>query len=747
VAETSFPTNWYQTNNTETVTAGFNLANPKSDSYKGWIVITTNTLRTAKGTGPLAVPPISVNGVFLDSIANNQLCYAESDSRGGSQVQMLFATNISCVGHSNVFLSFHSIYEQNQDDIASVEYSIDAGATWLPILYMVDDRNQNQDLVRTNGVVDVGATFNTARTDQAYGQAYGTFIGAPVTAALIPYVSGRIDDDPIESIRVETYRLPLADGQPNLSLRFMQAGTGSWWFGIDDVGLYEITTPVFTAQPVNVIINAGGSTNFTIAVSSPTPVTYQWQHAGTNISNGAHYSGVNTATLTVNNASPTEVGLYRCKVSNSSGPVTSNPATLDVISAPLITLQPINQSVRPGVNIAFNTFARGRQPISYQWTKGGVPIAGQTATTYLIPNAQTGNAGIYACVINNSDGSVTSSVVSLKVVSSINDDLVVHLKFDGDYNDSSGRGNHGTAVGTPTLIAGKIGQCMQYTDADGGVSANYVTLGIPADLHMTNNTSFSISFWYKVAPGNRIGDPAIISNKDWDSGGNTGFTLWTQGDGIRFNYCEVNDGVNLNSRKDSGATGPTIEDGNWHHIVLTFNRNGNAGLYVDGRLIQVVYLASPNSTFGGVYTPTTIDNDPSNPRTRTATAWNIGEDGSGLYTSVGNGHDGPGISVTNACIDDVGIWRRTLSPGEVLAIYTAGNAGNPLDTAVPIPSAHPLDPTIAVSGNSVSVIKGNTMLFSAPALTGPWAEIPSARGTNVYQEAPGAQKFFRGGQP
>src|SRR5439155_22161671 len=116
--------------------------------------------------------------------------------------------------------------------------------------------------------------------------------------------------------------------------------------------------------------------------------------------------------------------------------------------------------------------------------------------------------------------------------------------------------------------------------------------------------------------------------------------------------------------------------------VVVFNRGGNAAAYVDGNLVNVGSLATPApAQVGGFFAPTTIDNDPPNPRTRTATgAWNIGEDGSGLYTTVGGGHDGPGISVTNAMVDDLGIWRRAVSPQEALAIYNGGQAG--LDLAL-----------------------------------------------------------------
>jgi len=331
---------------------------------------------------------------------------------------------------------------------------------------------------------------------------------------------------------------------------------------------------------------------------------------------------------------------------------------------------------------------------------------------------------------------------------------VVHLKFDGDYSDSSGRGNNGSPVGAPRFIAGKIGQCMQYTDADAGVSQNYVSLDNPigthpADLRMVANNSFSISMWYMVPVGNRHGDPAIISNKDWDSGSNDGFTLFNSGSGLQWNYREVDDGINSNTRKDSGGTSPGIEDGNWHHCVAVFNRGGNAAVYIDGNLVNVATLATPTSAqVGGFFAPTTIDNDPATNRTATATgAWNIGEDGSGMYTSVGGGHDGPNISVTNACIDDVGIWRRALTPGEIQAVYAAGSAGNALETAAPITNPKPLNLSIAISGANVMIAKGNTMLFSAPSLAGPWTEITAARNVNVYSEATGSQKYYRNAQP
>jgi len=66
-----------------------------------------------------------------------------------------------------------------------------------------------------NGNVDPVATFSTVRTDQATyvdpadsqtkGGNYGAFIGVSSNqwSTLAPYISARVDDNPVESKRVE----------------------------------------------------------------------------------------------------------------------------------------------------------------------------------------------------------------------------------------------------------------------------------------------------------------------------------------------------------------------------------------------------------------------------------------------------------------------------------------------------------------------------------------------------------------
>jgi len=275
------------TNLTDSINAGLELGDPKSDSYLDWVVIDRNQVYL-NGTNEFAVWPANdpdgrvshvrpgelENGKELaaEDLMVGKFLYAESDSRGGNQEQTVFTPNYDLTGKSNIWVSFHSSYEQNQDSIGVVEYSIDGGTSWLPVLYMLD----GPDIaLLPDGSVDAVTTLTQDQTDTANGQPYGAFLGAPISQDLAPYISARLNDNNFESKRVELYPLPKAANQSKVKLRFMQAGTGSWYFGIDNVGIYSMSAPV-----------TGGSGSYTNGL-----VAY-WNFDGTLVDSIKDYNGV-----------------------------------------------------------------------------------------------------------------------------------------------------------------------------------------------------------------------------------------------------------------------------------------------------------------------------------------------------------------------------------------------------------------------------------------------------------------------
>ena len=170
--------------------------------------------------------------------------------------------------------------------------------------------------------------------------------------------------------------------------------------------------PSITTQPTAQSITAGQSVSFSVAATGSGTLTYQWAKGGVAI------FGATSATYTVANASSGDAGNYAVVVTNSVSSVTSTSVSLTVNAAPVgpsITTQPAPQSVTVGQSVSFSVAATGSGTLSYQWTKGGVAIAGATSATITIASVANGDSGIYAVVVTNSVSSVTSTSVSLTV--------------------------------------------------------------------------------------------------------------------------------------------------------------------------------------------------------------------------------------------------------------------------------------------------------------------------------------------
>jgi hypothetical protein len=98
-----------------------------------------------------------------------------------------------------------------------------------------------------------------------------------------------------------------------------------------------ITGMIFTTQPTSVFSATGGSATFTVAVQGGlSPITYQWQKSGVNLSNGGSISGATTATLTITGivSGDFATNAYRCVVTDAQGTsLNSNAVSLvDTVS-------------------------------------------------------------------------------------------------------------------------------------------------------------------------------------------------------------------------------------------------------------------------------------------------------------------------------------------------------------------------------------------------------------------------------
>ena len=84
---------------------------------------------------------------------------------------------------------------------------------------------------------------------------------------------------------------------------------------------------------------------------------------------------------------------------------------------PSITTQPVDKTVTVGQTAKFRLRATGTKPLVYQWKKNGANIAGATRLSYTTPpTTLKDNGALFAVIVSNRAGSVTSNNVTLTVV-------------------------------------------------------------------------------------------------------------------------------------------------------------------------------------------------------------------------------------------------------------------------------------------------------------------------------------------
>ena len=370
--------------------------------------------------------------------------------------------------------------------------------------------------------------------------------------------------------------------------------------------------------------------------------------------------------------------------------------------------------------------------LSYQWYKApSTLLSGKTDATLTLSPLQLSDGGSYFVRVSNPVGtsnSPTSTLTVLPIPSNasqlnITNGLVLHLPFDSDYADISGRGNNGTNVGA-TLIAGAVGtQALHYETAITPGVTNYVTLGVRPDLKFSSNVDFTVSYWVRQPGGSTytnlpfFGD--AVGSTGSGSGGNPGFVFAPYQTAISAGGWQVAMGGSVSSMSTPSqfTTFPDadlINDGNWHNLVHVATRAANVATYLDG-----VQVDSEAISFIG-------NTDNNNVAT-------IGQDPTGAYP----------VSA-QADLDDLGVWRRTLTPLEISGIYLAG-ASNHVSFAPPVnPIVRAALQIVQVSSGVYQIVwPGGGTLQASGDVVGTYTNVPSGTSPYTIPISSGPQLFYR----
>jgi hypothetical protein len=198
--------------------------------------------------------------------------------------------------------------------------------------------------------------------------------------------------------------------------------------------------------------------------------------------------------------------------------------------------------------------------------------------------------------------------------------LVGWWPFNGNANDESGNGYHGTVNGA-TLTIDRFGLTNSAYTFNG--LNNYITLGQNplSVVDQLDGLDFTISLWFN----NNIGGSTYLMNFGW------GMYL---GSSIEMIPAFGHVGIWPNNQWFTVSSNQPVMLQNWHHLVAVKSGN-NQIIYINGQLLN-----TQNSDPAGL--------------------------GAQIYAG-GNPIDNNGW--LNGLLDDIGFWNRALTQQEITSLY------------------------------------------------------------------------------
>ena len=263
---------------------------------------------------------------------------------------------------------------------------------------------------------------------------------------------------------------------------------------------------------------------------------------------------------------------------------------------------------------------------------------------------------------------------------------LAHWRFDDQPGSTTVADSAGTFTGTLSpagasiITGGRAGSCLLLDRNLGG----YVDMGNVLPL---TNTSFSLVAWVRLGPA-ETADTRII---DKDQALTNGYYL-----GIN----SAASGVGQANRASffTGSTNPPpavsttiVNDGNWHQIVSVFRLGGTTTIFVDGAPFEGTSLSGPIVT------------------------------NTARFLIGGSSPGGTPTASFNGSIDDVQVYNRALSDGEIN--YLFANPGIEITSTT-------------VNGTIRNAINGQGIAGATVQLNGTATAVTSVTGQFTFTNVP-----------
>jgi len=408
-------------NETDTISSNPN-ANVNAPIFGYGTSATSSADRFTFGSGTVTLTSISVTpGNPSVTVGNNQTFTATSTYSDNSTQILTAGVTWSSTNQTVATINGSGVAATLTGGTTTIKATVGSvsGSTLLTVAAATYPAPTNVHLTPGNGSVTFSFDPVTVPvTYYPYAQLIGNTLYPIYVAFSNPFTITANNQGPL--VNGKTYTFEVA-------ITYAGNHTSAWSSPVTVTVGSTSAAPTITTQPTNKTVSLGQSATFTV-VASGTGLSYQWQKlvnsAWVNVSssNTSGFTGATTASFTITSAAASDAGSFHVVVSNAGGAVISKTAklTVNVTTAPAITLNPSSQTVTAGNTVTLTAAASGNPTPTVQWqasTNGGpfANIAGATSTTLSFTAGTGQNGEQYRAVFTNSAGSATTSAATLTV--------------------------------------------------------------------------------------------------------------------------------------------------------------------------------------------------------------------------------------------------------------------------------------------------------------------------------------------
>ena len=190
---------------------------------------------------------------------------------------------------------------------------------------------------------------------------------------------------------------------------------------------------------------------------------------------------------------------------------------------PSIIIQPTDVTVNAGNNAAFIIQVGGSLPMTYQWYKNNIAIAGANTASLIILNSTNADEADYKCVVSNACGTIESEVATLDISSA----LIPVTITQHPQSVVQAAGTDVTfsvvATGSPTItyqwrkngvnLVGETNSTLNVNDIDSGDEANYDVI-VTNPMGSVNSNVATLTLGVTAKVGWRSTLPSLTTHID-----------------------------------------------------------------------------------------------------------------------------------------------------------------------------------------------------------------------------------------